>query len=163
MIPIEDREKDLQLIGFKVDSKLFGVNILTIREILRDPVIEIIQNAPEFIEGSVRIRGEFIPIINLRKRFGNDSSEIKGGPIWILVTKVADFVFGFWVDSVTRIIKVDEQSILPAPDLVLTGIRSQYIQGVCNSELGMLVVLDLKRILGTDEIEKISKTIAKIV
>jgi purine-binding chemotaxis protein CheW len=50
-------------------------------------------------------------------------------------------------------------SILPAPELILTGLRSQYIQGVCSSEFGMLVVINLNRMLGVDENKALKKTV----
>ncbi len=157
MIPIADREASIQLIGFYAGGKFFGVDILTIREILRDPLIEPIQNAPAFIEGCVRIRGEVVPVISLKKRFGNARSTHQSDQYWVLITSVSGRVFGLIVDSVTRILKINENSILAAPDIILSGLRRQYIQGVCNTELGMLVVLDLNRMLGVDEIQALKK------
>lgn len=159
MVVTSEKDDSVQLIGFYAGGKLFGVNILTIREILRDSSVEPVQNAPHFIEGNIRIRGEVIPVINLQKRLGKTPTVDLPKQNWVLIATVGDRVLAFLVDSVTRILKIRVDSILPAPDLILSGLRSQYIQGVCNSELGMLIVLDLNRMLGVEEIKALKKMI----
>jgi purine-binding chemotaxis protein CheW len=159
LVPTSAKDDSVQLIGFYAGGKLYGVNILMTREILRDLPVEPIRNAPPFIEGSVRVRGEVIPVVNLIKRLGKANSEAPSDENWVLIANVGDRVLAFLVDSVTRILKIRLDSILPAPDLILSGLRSQYIQGVCNSEFGMLVVLDLNRMFGVDEIKALKKMV----
>jgi purine-binding chemotaxis protein CheW len=60
---------------------------------------------------------------------------------------------GYRVDAVTRIMKISPGSILPAPDLMLAGLRSQYILGVCKTEMGLLIVANLVHLLEADEVE----------
>ncbi len=159
MIPTSSKDDSIQLIAFYAGGKLYGVNILMTREILRDSPIEPIRNSPPFIEGSVRIRGEVIPVIDLKKRLSKAGSGDPSDENWVLIANVGDRVLAFLVDSVTRILKISVDSILPAPDLILTGLRSQYIQGVCNTEFGMLVVIDLDRMLGVEEIKELKKMV----
>ena len=159
MATASEKDESVQLIGFYAGGRLYGVNILTVREILRDPSIEPIDDPPPFLIGCVRIRGEIIPLINLRQRLSSSLPVDDQGPVWVLIATVDDRVLAFLVDSVTRILRIRLDSILPAPDLILTGLRSQFIQGVCNSELGMLVVIDLARMLGADENKALRKTL----
>ena len=154
-----DKEESIQLIGFNAGGKLFGIDILTVREILRDPSIDPIPNAPPFIQGCLRIRGEVIPIINLTERLGRSRPDDQAAADWVLIVHVNERVLAFIVDSVTKILKIEADTILPAPELILSGSRSQYIQGVCNSEFGMLVVIDLNRLLGADEIKALKKMV----
>jgi purine-binding chemotaxis protein CheW len=154
---VSEKEDIIQLIGFRAGGKLFGVNILGIREILRDASLEPLQNAPPFVVGAVRIRGAFLPAVDLRKRLGKLNPSEVSDRNWVLISNVGNGEVGFLVDSVTRILKVEPDTILPAPDLILSGLRSQYIYGVCNSEVGMLVVLDLNRMLTGDEIKALQK------
>ena len=157
MVDFSEKDENVQLIGFYAGSKLFGADILSVREILRDPEFEPIETAPGFIKGIIRLRGESIPIVNLKERLSSDGHPDTGGMEWVLVAKTADKVLGYIVDSVTRILRIDASAIMPAPDLVLTGLRSQYMRGVCKSELGLLIVLDLDRMLAADEIKAIQK------
>jgi purine-binding chemotaxis protein CheW len=154
-----EKENTIQLVGFRAGGKQFGVNILAIREILRHAALEPVQNAPPFVAGGIRIRGAVIPAIDLKKRLGKPNPSDAPDRSWALIVRVGNFDVGFLVDSVTRILKVGSEDILPAPDLTLCGMRSQYIQGVCNSETDMLVVLDLNRLLATDEMKALQKTV----
>ena len=138
---------------------MFGVDILAIREILRNAPLEPLQNAPPFVAGGVRIRGAVLPAVDLKKRLGNVDTSDTSGRSWVLVSHVGNGDVAFLVDSVTRILKVEPEDILPAPDLIMSGSRSQYIQGVCNSEIGMLVVLDLNRMLAVDELKALKKIV----
>jgi purine-binding chemotaxis protein CheW len=159
LVPTSAKDDSVQLIGFYAGGKLYGVDILMTREILRDSRIESIRNAPPFIEGSVRIRGEVIPVVNLIKRLGKADCAEPSHENWVLIANVGDRVLAFLVDSVAQILKIRADSILPPPDLILSGLRSQYIRGVCNSEFGMLVVLDLNRMFGVDEIRALKKMV----
>jgi purine-binding chemotaxis protein CheW len=156
---VSEKEDVIQLIGFRASGKLFGVNILAIREILRDASLEQLQNAPPFVAGGIRIRGAVIPAVDLKNRLGKPNPTDTPDRSWVLIASVGNGNVGFLVDSVTRILKVEPEAILPAPDLILSGLRSQYIQGVCNSEAGMLVVLDLNRVLAVDEIKALQKVV----
>ncbi len=151
------REEDVQLIGFYAGQKLFGADILAVREILRGPQIDPIENCPEFIRGIIQLRDESIPIINLKQRLNKETELVSDELFWVLVAKAGDRVVGYLVDSVTRILKIGKDAIMSAPELVLAGLRSQYIRGVCKTDLGLLVVLDLDRMLAEDEIKALNK------
>lgn len=160
MAIVSEKKDIIQLIGFHVGGKLFAVNILNIREILRNMPLEPFQKAPPFVRGGIRVRGTVIPAVDLKKRLGKLNPSDTSDRSWVLIAHVGNGDVGFLVDSVTRILKVEPETILPAPDLILSGLRSQYIQGVCNSEVGMLVVLDLNRMLAVDEIKALQKVVA---
>ncbi|MGH9675616.1 MAG: chemotaxis protein CheW, partial [Candidatus Acidiferrum sp.] len=68
-------EKDLQIVGFRIGSETYGVRIGSVREIVRVPEITSVPNAPDTVEGVINLRGKIIPVMDLRKRFGQ--SEIK--------------------------------------------------------------------------------------
>jgi purine-binding chemotaxis protein CheW len=159
VVLVSEKENAIQLIGFRAGGKLYGVDIFAIREILRHASLVPLQNAPPFVAGGIRIRGAVIPAIDLKKRLGkpHPSEPVDGS--WGLITPVGNREVGFLVDSVTRILKVDPDAILPAPDLTLSGLRNHYVRGVCDSEVGTLVVLDLNRMLAMDEMKALQKIV----
>ena len=63
-------EKDLQVVGFRIGNETFGVRIGSVREIVRVPEITAVPSAPETVEGVINLRGKIIPVMDLRKRFG---------------------------------------------------------------------------------------------
>ena len=76
-------DKDLQLVGIRVGRETFGLPISLVREIVRVPEITFVPNAPEYIEGVINLRGRIIPVVDLRKRFGEKHPLYIGGEkIW---------------------------------------------------------------------------------
>ena len=151
----EEKEKLMQLVGFAIGRELFGVDILMVQEIIRETPITPIPNAPEFIEGVINLRGNIIPVIDLRRRLNLRSAEASDGNIWIMILNVEGRVTGFIVDSVTQVLKVPANSIKPPPDIVVSGLHSQYITGVCRIDQRLLILLDFDRILLVEEIKKL--------
>lgn len=157
MVLSENKDDIVQIIGFYVGQKLFGTDLLSVREIIRSPEIEPSKDGQEIISGIIRLRGEVIPVVDLNARLGEGAKADDGDKTWILIAQTGNQALGFVANSVTRIYKIDPESILPAPELILAGLTNPYIRGVCESELGMLVVLDFGRLLSKEEIQKLEK------
>lgn len=150
-----EKEQLIQLVGFKIDKELFGVDILMVQEIIRSAPITYVPNSPEFVEGVINLRGSIIPVIDLRKRLNLHTANYEKEKDWILILDIAGRVTGFIVDLVTEVIKVQENSIEPPPDILVAGLQSQYIRGVCEIEHDLLIMLDFNRILLVDEVKKL--------
>lgn len=150
-----EKEGLMQLVGFVIGKELIGVNILMVQEIIRDASITPIPDAPDFIEGVINLRGSIIPVIDLRKRLKLMSPEELNSDIWIIILTVEGRMTGFIVDRVTKVLNVPKDSIKPPPDIVVAGLKSQYIQGVCKLDKRLLILLNFNRILMVDEIKKL--------
>jgi len=153
----EDKEHLLQLVGFVIGQELFGVDILMVQEIIRETPITPIPNSPDFIEGVINLRGNIIPVIDLRRRLNLREVSAPEGQIWIMILNVSGRITGFIVDSVTQVLKVPSNSIKPPPDIVVSGLQSQYITGVCRIDKRLLILLDFNRILLVEEIKKLNQ------
>jgi purine-binding chemotaxis protein CheW len=150
-----DKEQLIQLVGFKIGKEIFGVDILMVQEIIRSAPITYVPNSPEFVEGVINLRGSIIPVIDLRKRLNLHTASYEKEKDWILILDIGGRVTGFIVDSVTEVIKVQEGSIDPPPDILVAGLHSQYIRGVCEIDNNLLILLDFNRILLVDEVRKL--------
>jgi purine-binding chemotaxis protein CheW len=157
--PEELSEEDqlMQLVGFNIGTELFGVSILMVQEIIRSAPITTVPNSPDFIEGIINLRGNIVPVIDLRKRLNIYSEEMDYEKSWILILNVNDRVTGFIVDFVTKVLKIDENTVEPPPDIVVAGLESQYIRGVCKLNENLLILLDFNRILRIDEFKKLKE------
>jgi purine-binding chemotaxis protein CheW len=153
----DDKERLLQLVGFVIGKELFGVDILMVQEIIRETPITPIPNSPDFIEGVINLRGNIIPVIDLRRRLNLRDTAVPDGQTWIMILNVSGRVTGFIVDSVTQVLKVASNSIKPPPDIVVSGLQSQYITGVCRIDQRLLILLDFNRILLVEEIKKLNE------
>ena len=157
MALILDQENIVQLIGFHVGPKLLGADILTIREILREPTIGEAVGAPPFVGGIVQLRGQVIPIIDMGPVIGVAPSDEGLDKAWVLVVQAGEHQVGYRIDSVTPILRVEKDKILPAPDIIVSGLRSKYIRGVSETEKGLLIVVDLEELLDDDEIRALQR------
>jgi purine-binding chemotaxis protein CheW len=153
----EEAEDIVQMVGFVVAEEFFGVDILMVREIIKDATITAIPDAPDFIEGVINLRGNIIPIIDLRKRLKlTQDREPKAGDVWILILDIGGRTTGFVVDRVTRVIKIQANMVKPPPEIVVSGLSSDYIRGVCKQDNQLMAILDFNRILLIDEFKKLS-------
>jgi purine-binding chemotaxis protein CheW len=152
-----ETEDVVQMVGFVVAGELFGVDILMVQEIIKDINVTAIPDSPDFIRGVINLRGNIIPVINLEKRLKlADSHRSQREDGWIMVLNVGGRVTGFGVEKVTRVIKVQADKIKPPPELVVSGLKSDYIRGVCKQDRQLLAILDFNRILLVDEFKKLS-------
>lgn len=153
----EESEKDhlMQLVGFVNGRELFGVDILMVQEIIRGAPITSVPNAPVFVEGVTNLRGNIIPVIDLRKRLNLSIERLGSTKNWILILDIGGRITGFIVDAVTEVLKIDRNAIEPPPEIVVAGLESQYIQGVCDIGDRLLILLDFNRILLVEEIRRL--------
>ena len=154
-----DTDDMIQMVGFIVAGELFGVDILMVQEIIKDINITAIPDSPDFIKGVINLRGNIIPIINLVRRLklaGSHQFDSEGKDGWVIVLDISGRVTGFLVERVTRVIKVPVDQIKPPPELVVSGLNSDYIRGVCRQDQRLLAILDFNRILLVDEFKKLS-------
>ncbi|MDA8141609.1 MAG: chemotaxis protein CheW [Desulfobacteraceae bacterium] len=150
-----EAEDIIQMVGFVLAGELFGVDILTVQEILKQMPITSIPDSPDFIEGVINLRGNIIPIIDLRKRLNMSKASQKDvEEPWTIILNVGGRVAGFIVDRVTRVMKIPANAIQPAPDMVLSALKTQYISGVCKIDNQLMAVLDFHRILVVEEFKR---------
>ncbi|HEY8910343.1 MAG TPA: chemotaxis protein CheW [Desulfosporosinus sp.] len=135
-----------QLVTFSLGSEEFGVDIMCVQEIIRIPPITRVPKAPDYVEGVINLRGNVIPVISLRNRFGMDRVE-ETDLSRIIVLQVQTKVFGIRVDAVTEVLRIDSESIEPPPPIAL-GMDSQYIRGVGKIGERLLILLELDQIMG---------------
>ena len=148
-----------QLVSFKIENEEFGVNIEEVQEIIRIPEITRVPQAPFFVEGVINLRGNILPVIDLRKRFELEATE-KTSATRIVVTNVNGKTTGIIVDSVSEVTRLPKTSIEPPPPIV-AGIEARYIRGIgkLNDGKRLLILLNLEEILTLrkDETEKEKK------
>lgn len=127
----EAEEKDhlMQLVGFMNGKEMFGVDILMVQEIIRGAPITAVPNTPAFVEGVTNLRGNIIPVIDLRRRLSLPTDREKSGKNWVLILDIAGRVTGFVVDAVTEVLKIERDSIEPPPKSSWRDWRANTFKG----------------------------------
>ena len=139
----------IQVVSFKLGSEEYGVDIAQVQEINRMVAITHVPRAPQFMEGVINLRGQLIPIIDLRTRFGMPRAEHTKNTR-IVVTEIGTKRVGMVVDSVSEVLRLPVDQIEAAPDMI-TGVDTEYIRGVGKIEDRLIVLLDLARIISGAE------------
>lgn len=134
-----------QLVTFQLGTEEFGIDIMKVQEIIRIPPITRVPKAPSFVEGVINLRGNVIPVVNLRVRFGMPLDE-ETDLSRIVVLQVAGKVFGVRVDGVTEVLRLDSASIEPPPPVAL-GMDSNFIRGVGKIGERLLILLNLDQLM----------------
>jgi purine-binding chemotaxis protein CheW len=149
-----DLSGEMQLVSFNIGTEEFGVDILKVQEINRMVEITKVPQAPSYVEGVINLRGKVIPIIDLRKRFNLELKE-QDKNTRIVVVDIVGNIMGMIVDSVSEVLRLPANTIEPPPDLV-TGINSEYINGVAKLEDRLLIFLDLSKVVDMEAIAAVS-------
>jgi purine-binding chemotaxis protein CheW len=139
----------LQLVSFNIGEEEFGVDILKVQEINRMVDVTRVPNTPEYVDGVINLRGKVIPIIDLRRRFGMARKE-KDKNTRIIVVELNNKVLGFVVDAVSEVLRI-KKSVSEPPPPIIAGIDADYITAIAKLENRLLILLDLEKVLTTEE------------
>jgi purine-binding chemotaxis protein CheW len=134
-----------ELILFKIDNLLCGVNNSQIQEIYNKFDFTDVPRSSPHIKGILNLRGIIIPVIDLRVLFGFESIEINND-MNIIITKYNDEIVGILVDSVSDIIPVKPELLAKTP-ANLNIVDKNYFSGVYNSQDNLIAILNLENIL----------------
>ena len=145
----EQISSEQQLVVFTLSGGAYGVDIGTVREIIRMQEITQIPKTPVYVEGVINLRGRVIPVLDLRKRFGLEVTEYTQ-ETRIVVIDIGGTDIGAIVDEVTEVLRVPLGSIEPPSDVVL-GDDSEYVVGVVKLGERLVILLELARVLSEDE------------
>lgn len=140
-----------QLVTFELFGEVFALPILDVREIIRVTPITPVPQAPSFVEGVINLRGQIIPIVDLRKRFCVEAAAATEETRIIVVELGNGMVIGLIVDAVREVERIPTDSILPPPSLVAGSIGSEYIKGISNHEDKMIVHIDMRKVFNSTE------------
>lgn len=143
------KDDDLQIVTFRVGEEDFSVSILKVQEIIRMSAITKVPRSPEFVEGVINLRGNVIPVIDLRKRFGLPEAE-RNSDTRTIVVDCGGKVVGLIVDSVTEVLRLSKATVEAPPDIV-GGVDSDYISGVGKLDDRLVILLDIDKVLSINE------------
>ena len=146
---------DQEYLVFTLGSEEYGIEILKVQEIRGYDRVTRIANSPDFIAGITNLRGVIVPIIDLRIKFQLDSAEINDQTVTI-VLNLLDRVVGIVVDGVSDVLSLSAEQIKPAPDFTAT-LSTQYLLGLGSLDDRMLILVDIEKLLKSEEMEIVEK------
>jgi purine-binding chemotaxis protein CheW len=158
MAHTEDEESGggplIQFVTFILMDEVYGINVMQVQEVLRVTEIAPVPGAPGYVLGIINLRGNVVTVIDTRTRFGLPATEVDDASR-IIVIESEKQVVGILVDAVAEVVELRENDIDVAPN-VGTEDSSRYIQGVATREDGLLILVDLNKLLTDEEWQEIS-------
>ncbi len=139
---------------FQLAKEEYAIDILQVQEIVMMTQITRMPKAPHFIEGIVNLRGQMIPIIDMRKRFALPEAQ-HDSDTRIIIVDIGEIV-GMVVDGVRDVIRLPDSAISPPPPMI-QGISSDYLKGIGQFDERLLIMLDLEKVLTAEEHEVLRK------
>jgi purine-binding chemotaxis protein CheW len=135
----------IQLVSFTLDDVEYGLDILRVHEILRIPEITRLPNTPNYIRGVINLRGNVIPVVDVRDRFGFVQKEATENSRIIVIESEGKQI-GLYVDNVSQVIRINNKNIDPPSDLI-EGVSEVFIEGIGRLKNSLIVILNMKSIL----------------
>ncbi len=142
-----DIEKNRDYITFMLNSEEYGIEILNIHEIIGYQIVSKIPNVPPYIKGMINLRGNIVPVFDMREKFGMTNRDINKFTV-VIIVEIQNKTIGLIVDSVSDIVTFHDHDIQEAL-VTHHGINLELIRGVGKKEKHMIILLNLDRLIST--------------
>lgn len=138
-----------QFVAFKLGNEKYCIDILNVSSITEKSQITKTPEAPNFIEGIMNLRGDIIPVVNLKERFKleNKNYDLSSR---IIIINLEDKFIGFLVDDANQVVSIDSSDIDIPPSVIK---EKGYISGIGKLNDQMYVILKLENILSDNEVD----------
>ena len=133
---------------FELAGTTYGVRSSFVQQIEMIDDVASVPNAHSAVEGVVLVRGQVIPALNLRTRFGFDRVE-RDLRARLVVINTGTRIVGLVVDTAREFLKIPVDSIEPPPE-ALTGLSGEYLEGIATVDGRMILILNLDAVLDLD-------------
>ncbi len=139
-----------QLISFAIGDDQYGVDIMAVREIKGWTEITPLPRQPDYVRGVLNLRGVIVPIVDLRCRFGQGTTQATPLHI-VIIVQIDGTQVGLLADRVLDIVSLDAPQIKPVPAAAQDG-RMNFLSGLVTAEDAMIALIDLPRLLSNDDL-----------
>ncbi len=154
--PAERAPAGGKYLTFVLDGEEYGLEILKVQEIIGLLKITPVPRTPSYLRGVINLRGRVIPVIDLRAKFGMPAIEATQHTCIIVVHSRGQRV-GLMVDRVSEVSDIGDEAVDPAPSLG-ADVRTEFLLGLGKSEQGVTILLDIDRVLSSDDVVELKRT-----
>ena len=148
----------LEVVTFKLGEEEYGIDIQKVQELRGYDAVTRIANAPDYIKGVVNLRGIIVPIIDMRIKFKLGEPTYDQFTV-VIVLNIGGRVVGMVVDSVSDVITLTGEQIKPAPEMG-SVLDADYLIGLGTLEERMLILVDIDRLMSSEEMGLVEKMAA---
>jgi len=146
-----DSEGVREFLTFTLGEENYALDILTVKEIRGYESVTKIANAPSFIKGVINLRGDIVPIVDLRIKFNVGKVTYDEFTI-VIVLHIRNRILGIVVDGVSDVISLSPAQMLPPPEFGV-AFNSRYLLGLATVNEQMIILVDIDELISSDELE----------
>lgn len=150
----DDEAIQNMFLTFELGNEVYGIGITHVTEIVGIQNITEVPDMPSFVKGVVNLRGQVIPVIDVRLRFKMDAREYDERTC-IIVVNINDVQLGLVVDTVSEVMTIEEENISPPPKIASAS-SAKYIKGMGKVGEDVKILLDGKKLLFEEELAALS-------
>ncbi len=140
---------DREYVIFQLAGEYYGINIHHVENIEKQTAITRVPHTKPYIKGIINLRGNVIPVMDLRKRFGLEEKDFDD-EMRIIIVNYEDFQIGIIVDSSSETLQLSEERVDRAPN-IKTNINEEYVKDVGKHDDRIIMLLDLRKVFGMVE------------
>jgi len=145
----EANNNELEVLSFRLGAEEYGISILKVQEIRGYDAVTRIANAPAFLKGVINLRGQIVPIVDMRIRFALGRAEYDAFTV-VIILNIGRQVIGMVVDSVSDVVTLAPEQVRPAPSIG-GGIDADHLLGLGTVGERMLILLDIERLMASPD------------
>jgi purine-binding chemotaxis protein CheW len=138
-------EGPTHFVTFAIGDDQYGVDIMAVREIKGWSGVSCLPSQPDYVRGVLNLRGVMVPIVDLRCRFGQGTTEATPVHI-VIIVQIADRQVGLLADKVLDIVSFNSAQVQPVPHVTQAS-RIDFLSGLVSVEGAMIALIDLGRLL----------------
>jgi purine-binding chemotaxis protein CheW len=143
-----------QFLTFRLDQEVFAMDIAVVREVLAFKTVTKIPRVPEYIRGVLNLRGNVVPVIDMRLKLGLGRTE-QTADTCVVITELAAAgersVFGALVDSVQEVVDLDPEVVAPPPDIG-RRLGGDVVRGLAKRADQLIMIVALERVFTVEEL-----------
>ena len=154
----QDAVTSSEFLAFALGDEAYGIDILKVQEIRAYETMTKIANTPDFIKGVMNLRGVIVPIVDMRIKFSLPNVVYNEFTV-VIVLNVCGRVIGMVVDSVSDVFELAPEQLLAAPEFG-SSLDTDYLVGLGTVDGRMVILIDIERLMSSDEMDLITKAAA---
>ncbi len=153
---------DFKMVTFSLAGKDYGIDIMNVKEIAKAGKFTYVPNAASFLRGVYNLRGDIIPVIDLRTFFHLPAEKKEEDALEsTLILRIDEHIFGVIVDNIDKVVGISSSSIQP-PHPIFGDINIKYIRGVVENDSRLYIILDIVRIFSPNKEESASRPVESV-
>jgi purine-binding chemotaxis protein CheW len=152
-----------QYLTYKLADEVFALDIAKVREVLDYTTVTKVPQTPEFMCGVINLRGNVVPVIDMRLKFGMSKTEQTVNTC-IIITEISlegeSTILGALADSVQEVLDLGPEQIEPAPRMG-TGLNTEFIKGMGKRDEQFIIILDIDKVFSAEELALAQHSISR--